>query len=49
MTRALSFLVGHLRACWHLLRDHTITERTLAGRVTAIYCDECHRFLWVRR
>lgn len=39
-------LLGHLRATWHLLRDHNIVTLSIGGRVRSIYCDDCHCFLW---
>lgn len=46
--RSFWFLIGHLRAITHVLRDHTVVERSINGRLRSIYCNECHIFLWVR-
>lgn len=48
MTRALSFLVGRLRAEWHRLAGHDVKVRKVGGFTRSIYCDECNTFLWVR-
>jgi hypothetical protein len=48
MSAALSFLAAKVRALWHMNQRHHVSETKFLGRVTEIYCNECHLVLWVR-